>query len=108
MKRKAPKSLGWIVEFFFLVAYLSCPLQPAIAQEQPLVGDPIITRFVYLEHADAENLAAVLAPLLTREGKIVPYPPLNLLIIKDRASRVKELVRVIKGPSPSPLDKTDF
>ena len=60
-------------------------------------GDPIVIRIVALEHADAEELARVLEPFLSREGRITAYTPSNSLIIKDRKSIVEQLVRVIKG-----------
>ena len=45
----------------------------------------------------AEELAAVLAPLLSSSGKIVPYTPTNVLIIKDRTSIVRMLIKAVKG-----------
>lgn len=60
--------------------------------------DPIVIRVVQLDHANAEHLSSVLAPLLSRDGRIVPYAPTNTLIIKDRASLVQKLVTIIKGP----------
>ena len=60
--------------------------------------DPIVIRVVQLDYANAEHLASVLAPLLSKDGRIVPYAPTNTLIIKDRASLVQKLVTIIKGP----------
>lgn len=62
-------------------------------------GDPVIIEVVKLDYADAEHLATVLSPLLTKEGTILPYKPTNSLIIKDRASVVKQLIALIKGTS---------
>ena len=59
--------------------------------------DPIVIQIVELDHADAEELANVLAPFLSKDGRITAYGPSNSLIIKDRKSIVRELVRVIKG-----------
>jgi len=64
--------------------------------------EPIVIKVIRLDHADAERLASVLRPLLTRDGLITAYAPTNTLIIRDRASLVKQLVRVIKGPSSDP------
>ena len=66
--------------------------------ERPL-KDPIIIQVIELDYADAEHLASILAPLLSTEGRLVPYRPTNSLIIKDRASVVKNLVEIIKGKS---------
>ena len=59
--------------------------------------EPIVIQIVQLEHADAEELAEVLRPFLSKDGSITAYGPANSLIIKDRKSIVRELVKVIKG-----------
>ncbi len=50
-----------------------------------------------LEHADAEQLADVLAPFLSPQGNIATYSPTNTLIIKDQPSVVRMLIKAIKG-----------
>ena len=57
----------------------------------------VIICMVPLEHADAKQLADVLAPFLSPQGKIVAYSSANTLIIKDRPSVVKMLIKAIKG-----------
>jgi type II secretory pathway component GspD/PulD (secretin) len=57
----------------------------------------IIICMVTLEHADAKQLADVLAPFLSHQGKIAAYSPTNTLIIRDQPSVVKMLIKVIKG-----------
>ena len=57
----------------------------------------VIICMLTLEHADAEQLADVLAPFLSPHGKISAYPPTNTLIIKDQPSVVRMLIKVIKG-----------
>lgn len=69
------------------------------AQHARPLGEPIVVQVIRLDHADAERLASVLRPLLTKDGSIIAYPPTNTLIIRDRKSLVKELVKVIKGES---------
>jgi len=64
--------------------------------------EPIVIKIIRLDHADVERLASVLRPLLTRDGLITAYAPTNTLIIRDRASLVKQLVKVIKGPASDP------
>lgn len=87
-----------------LLAYLGlCSFPPhySFAQEGRPSRDPIVIQVIHLEHADAEQLASVLAHLLSPDGRVVPYSPTNSLIIRDRASVVKKLVKIIKG-SPDP------
>ena len=57
----------------------------------------VIICMLPLEHPDAEQLADVLAPFLSPQGKIATYSPTNTLIIKDQPSVVKMLIKVIKG-----------
>jgi hypothetical protein len=57
----------------------------------------LIFCMVPLEHANAEQLAKTLAPFLSTQGKISSYSPTNTLIIRDRPSVVKMLIKVIKG-----------
>ena len=52
-----------------------------------------------LKNADAEQLADVLAPFLSPQGKIAAYSPTNTLIFKDQPSVVQMLIKVIKGTS---------
>lgn len=69
------------------------------AQASAPRGDPIVIQVVELDYADADQLATVLAPLLSPEGQIVAHSPTNSLLIKDRAFIVKRMVKIIKGPS---------
>ena len=72
--------------------------QLSLAQARAVRGDPIVIQVIDLDYANADELAAVLTPLLSPEGRIVAYSRTNSLIIKDRASNVKRLVEIIKGP----------
>ena len=86
---------------FLCVLLCTIYLDHGWAQEARPIRDPIVIQVIHLEYADAEHLAVVLAPLLSKEGRVVAYPPTNSLIIRDRASLVKKLVTIIKGkPDP--------
>jgi len=84
---------------------------PSDAQAANPLRDPMVIHVIHLNYADAEHLASVLTPLLSKEGVIVPYAPTNTLIVKDRRSVVKGLGKIIKGtgePKGNFLDyKTD-
>jgi len=60
-------------------------------------GDPIVIKVIDLDHAEAHHLASILRPFLSEKGRLIPYGPTNTLILKDRRSRVNELVKAIKG-----------
>jgi type II secretory pathway component GspD/PulD (secretin) len=72
-------------------------LHPSYALGERQLEDPIVIQVIHLDYADAERLASILAPLLSRDGRVVAHRPTNSLIIKDRASLVKRLVKMIKG-----------
>ena len=57
----------------------------------------VIICMVALDHADAEQLANILAPFLSPQGKISAYSPTNTLIIKDQPSVLRMLLKAIKG-----------
>lgn len=81
-----------------LILLLILYADPLYAQDFVPPGDPIIIQIIDLEYADAEELAKTLEPFLSPQGRITAYGPSNSLIIKDRKSIVKAIVKVIKGP----------
>jgi hypothetical protein len=90
---RSPGLLGLLI---FVVAGSMFP-PTCYAEQTRLPRNPIVIQFVHLDYADASYLAPVLAPLLSKEGKVVAYTPTNSLIIKDSASHVKRLVEIVKG-----------
>jgi type II secretory pathway component GspD/PulD (secretin) len=83
--------------FLILLLVLLTPGFSQTQQKTTSSGERIVMCMIQLEHADAEELASVLEPLLSPEGRIVPYKPTNTLIIRDRASLVDKLSIAIKG-----------
>ena len=66
-------------------------------QDKGSLGDPIIIKIIELDHAEAHHLASILRPFLSEKGCVIPYGPSNTLILKDKRSRVNDLVKAIKG-----------
>jgi len=90
--------------FAVLASYLILfPASFSIARMEKEPGERIVVCQILLEHADAEELTAVLRPLLSPAGRIVPYRPTNTLIIRDRASIVEQLSTAIKGSPCNPI-----
>ena len=69
----------------------------AASQSPSLPENQIILCLLPLDHANAEELAAVLIPFLSSSGTIAPYTPTNTLIIKDKTSIVRMLIKAVKG-----------
>ena len=82
----------------FVILTLVLMSSTAYDQDRWPLGDGLVIQIIQLDYADADHLAAVLAPLLSPEGRIVAYSRTNSLIIKDRVSIVRRLVEIIKGP----------
>ena len=87
---KASALLGKMLSFLIF-------LSMANAGQLYSYQERIIICMVSIDYADAEQLVDVLAPFLSPQGKIAAYTPTNTLVIKDQASVVKMLLKVIKG-----------
>jgi len=87
------KASALLAKILLLIVFLSM----ANAGQLYSYQQRVIIRMLPLEHADAEQLADVLAPFLSPHGKIATYSPTNTLIIKDQPSKVRMLIKVIKG-----------
>ncbi len=58
--------------------------------------EAFVTRLLSLKYIDAASAAGVLNNLKSKEGKIIPYPPTNTLIVIESANNLNRLVRVLK------------
>lgn len=58
------------VVFVLFVFFSSINPDHGLAQEARPSRDPIVIQVIHLDYADAEHLAAVLAPLLSKEGRV--------------------------------------
>ena len=87
------KASALLAKILLLLIFLSM----ANAGQLYSYQERVIICMLPLEHADAEQLADVLPPFLSPQGKIAAYSPTNTLIIKDQPSVVRMLIKVIKG-----------
>jgi len=86
------------LNFIVIVLFLTLICSGISFSQYPGPWDgPIVIQIVELDHADADALARVLQPFLSKDGRITAYDPGNILIINDRKSIVEELLKVIKG-----------
>ena len=74
-----PRLLG----FFFFVFLSLILTNSSYCQESRPLRDPIVIKVIHLDYADAEYLASILSPFLSKEGRVFAYYPTNSLIIKD-------------------------
>jgi general secretion pathway protein D len=65
-------------------------------------GAGFATRLLPLDHVNVEEVAGVLAAMISKEGSVVPYPATNTLIVSDTAtnlSRVADIIDALDIPS---------
>lgn len=58
-------------------------------------GDRPVTQIITVKYVPAREVSAVLQPMLSQIGRIIPNPRNNLIIINDNASSIKRLLEVL-------------
>lgn len=58
-------------------------------------GDRPITQLIYLEHISVKDMSALLKDMLSKIGTITLHTRLNMLIINDLASNIKNVLKII-------------
>lgn len=85
----------------------AAPLQPGSGQSGTVRGEQIATQVFHLNFESANNLVAVLRPLISPNNTINANPGNNTLIITDYADnllRLGKIIAAIDGPANSDLD----
>jgi len=60
-------------------------------------SDALITRLITLKHASAQQLVAVLRPLVSSQSNLAAYVPANILILTDTASNTGKVLRIVRA-----------
>ncbi|HEY7535674.1 MAG TPA: type II secretion system secretin GspD [Thermodesulfobacteriota bacterium] len=60
-------------------------------------SDIYVTRLIPLKNINAQEVANTLKPLISKEGDILAYAPLNTLIIVETASNLNRLLKIIEN-----------
>lgn len=58
-------------------------------------SDEFVTRITRLEYVNADELAALVRPLFSRDGNLISYKPTNTLIMTDLKSNIYRILKVI-------------
>lgn len=69
---------------------------PTTSDQQPGIGDEMVTRVIQVDNVAAAQLVPILRPLVPQQGHLAAYPATNVLIISDRADNVERLVTIIR------------
>jgi general secretion pathway protein D len=59
--------------------------------------DRFMTQIIPLEHSSSNEVRKILAPLISREGILVAYPPSETLILTDYQSNIQRMLTIIKS-----------
>jgi len=70
------------------------PVRTGDVREQ---SDKLMTRLIALRHADAQQLMAVLRPLMSPNSNLSAYVPANMLILTDTASNAAKIMRIVQA-----------
>ena len=60
-------------------------------------SDSFVTRLIQLNNIKANDAANILKPLISREGDIVVYPALNMLIIIETRDNLNRVLKIIEN-----------
>ncbi len=64
-------------------------------QSKNISGDALVTRVIPIKNTPAEELVAILRPMIAQYGHLAAVPSSNALIISDRAANIKRMIAII-------------
>ncbi len=77
-----------------------------VQQDSAPPGDRFVTRLLPLKHVEAEAMAGILAPLVSKDSSIVAYAPTNTLILTDAYSNIERLVEILSALDVETVETT--
>jgi len=63
----------------------------------PNGDDSLITQVISLKYAQAQQLVAVLRPMVATTGNITAYAPANMLLVTDSSSNIRKVLSIIRA-----------
>jgi general secretion pathway protein D len=75
------------------------PLPTTIDGQRPpsSTSDEFVTQLIPLEHAESNEIRALLTPLVSKQSSLLAYPPTNTLIFTDVSSNISRLLKIIRA-----------
>ncbi len=86
---------GAIIKIVSTKEAKSATLETVLAGSTPAPTDEYITRLMPMKYVDANNMVAVLQPLVSADGLLAAYPATNTLIIIDTAAQTDRLGKIL-------------
>jgi len=75
---------------------------PVTTRAIPGTGDALVTQIITLSHANAQQLMAVLRPLVSPNSNLTVYAPGNMLVLTDTASNARKIRRIVESIDTRP------
>lgn len=69
---------------------------PTTSDSSAYPGDDVVTQIIPIENVQAQQLTALLKPLMPQEGHIAHYDASNILIVSDRAGNINRINKIIQ------------
>ncbi len=92
-----PVKAGKITKIIPMPLARSKSVETRLDPTSGLGDDKIVTQLIPLRYADANELKALYAPLISQGSVILSYSPTNTLIITDVFSNIQRLVKITKA-----------
>lgn len=73
--------------------------------------DALVTQIIPVENANVEAIKGVIASLVSKNSKLITYPPTNTIILVENVSNIERLIKIIKEidvPAEDALTKIVF
>ncbi|RMH61007.1 MAG: type II secretion system protein GspD [Zetaproteobacteria bacterium] len=68
---------------------------PLMGKGRKRMDDAMVTQVVRLKYADAQQLAALIRPLIPPNGHLVAYPRGNMLLVTDSANNIARIEKIL-------------
>ena len=69
---------------------------PVLMSNNRQDDDAMVTQVVRLKYADAQQLVALIRPLISPNSHLVAYPRGNMLLLTDSASNIQRIERILR------------
>jgi general secretion pathway protein D len=74
------------------------PLPTALdGQRPPSATDEFVTQLIPMAYADANDIRALLTPLVSKQSSMLAYVPTNTLVLTDSSSNISRLLKIIRA-----------
>ena len=89
-------ALGSILDMYSMMISEKMPGSGIYSVQQKLT-EPLIAEAIFLSYAAVSNVAAIVTPMVGKEGTVSPFPNANALVVRANAANLNDVRKVIQG-----------